>query len=261
MKNYDDEFEFENKNQNNGKQNLLLSIAGLIVIIAIVAGATYAAFNVTLTGTKINTIKTGKVTMTYTERNGINITDAAPLTDEEGKKLYGTNNTFNFNVGITINGSTTINYEITAEKDDTVMTSALTETCETVWAKATPTAEEVASCTLIRDSEIKLYLVKKDDEATNSYTDSNGDLPSGVEQVLAPSHFVTGANNTLGNSQYGGGSDEMVLYRGSFASSNSNTQYTNTHYFELRMWVDDTVYEIDGIERRYAVKVNVYGSN
>ena len=257
MKDYDNEIESENKNKDSGKRNLLLTILGLIVITAILAGTTYAAFNVGITGSKINIIKTGQVTMSYVERNGINITDTAPLNDD-GKKLYSADHTFNFNVGISVKGETTVNYEITAEKDDTVMTSALTSTCESVWGKENPTATEIASCPLIRDSEIRLYLVKKDAEATNSYTDSNGNLPNGVEQVLAPTAFVTGTSNTLGNSQYGGESDEMVLYRGTLSSSNNKT--TDTHYFELRMWVNDNVYRIDGTERRYAIKVNVYGS-
>ena len=57
--------------------------------------------------------------MSYTEpTNGINLTNALPITDTAGKALKGDNNTFDFTVGATISGTTEINYVITAVKGD-----------------------------------------------------------------------------------------------------------------------------------------------
>ena len=82
-------------------------------------GISFAAFTYAKTGTTTNTITTGTITMGYTEpTNGINLTDALPITDTAGKALSGDNNTFDFTVTATIAGTTTINYAITAVKGD-----------------------------------------------------------------------------------------------------------------------------------------------
>ena len=75
--------------------------------------------------------------MSYSEpTNGINLTDALPITDTAGKALTGKNNTFDFTVAATVSGSTTINYAITAVKGD--------------------------GCT-VADSGVKVYLTDQED--------------------------------------------------------------------------------------------------
>lgn len=108
-----------NENSSNSSKQILISILGVAILIVAVVGISFAAFTYAKTGTTTNTITTGTITMGYTEpENGINLTDALPITDAAGKALTGNNNTFDFTVAATISGSTTINYAITAVKGD-----------------------------------------------------------------------------------------------------------------------------------------------
>lgn len=108
-----------NENSSNSSKQILISILGVAILIVAVVGISFAAFTYAGTGNTTNTITTGTITMSYTEpTNGINLTDALPITDTAGKALTGNNNTFDFTVAATISGSTTINYAITAVKGD-----------------------------------------------------------------------------------------------------------------------------------------------
>lgn len=106
-------------NNNNSSKQILLSVLGVAILVVAVVGISFAAFSYSKTGEVSNTITTGTITMGYTEpANGINLTDALPITDAAGKALSGDNNTFDFTVTATIAGTTTINYAITAVKGD-----------------------------------------------------------------------------------------------------------------------------------------------
>ena len=104
-------------NENSSKQ-ILLSVLGVAILVVAVVGISFAAFSYSKTGEVSNTITTGTITMSYSEpTNGINLTDALPITDDAGKALKGDNNTFDFTVNATIAGNTNISYAITAVKD------------------------------------------------------------------------------------------------------------------------------------------------
>ena len=102
---------------NNSKQ-VLLSVLGVAILIVAVVGVSFAAFSYSQAGEKVNTITTGTITMSYSEdTNGINLTNALPMSDTAGKALQGDGNAFDFTVSATITGTTTINYAITASKE------------------------------------------------------------------------------------------------------------------------------------------------
>ena len=124
-------------NNTNSSKQVLVSILGVAILIVAVVGISFAAFSYSKTGTVANTITTGTITMSYSEpTNGINLTNALPITDTAGKALTGNNNTFDFTVAATVSGSTTINYAITAVKGD--------------------------ECT-VADSGVKVYLTDQED--------------------------------------------------------------------------------------------------
>lgn len=103
-------------NNNISSKQIIISILGVIILIVAVIGISFAAFTYSQAGTKVNTITIGKITMNYTEAtNGITLNDALPMTDDTGKTLTGSGNTFDFTVNANIQGSgtTTINYLIT----------------------------------------------------------------------------------------------------------------------------------------------------
>ncbi len=85
------------------------------MVIAII-GISYAAFNYSGLGTKVNTITTGAIKMTYTEDdNIISMSGALPTTDATGKVRLNDGEYFDFTVSSEISGNTNINYEISAK--------------------------------------------------------------------------------------------------------------------------------------------------
>ena len=101
------------------RQILLSSLAILILIIAVI-GISYAVWSQTFKGQKENTITTGKISFSYTESetNNIKIENALPISDEQGKKLNGNTEVFDF----TVSNDSTINVKydviVTPYKND-----------------------------------------------------------------------------------------------------------------------------------------------
>ncbi len=92
-------------------------IIGILVVLLLVltVGVSYAAFNFSGLGSKVNTITTGAISMTYEEtENVISLDKALPTTDKTGKTL---DDYFEFTVSGNITGDTNINYEISAKAE------------------------------------------------------------------------------------------------------------------------------------------------
>ena len=97
------------------KENIVIIVALIIMVIAII-GVSYAAFNYSGLGTKVNTITTGAIKMTYTEDdNIISMSGALPTTDKTGKVRLNPGEYFDFTVSSEITGNVNINYEISAK--------------------------------------------------------------------------------------------------------------------------------------------------
>ena len=107
----------------NKKKNLVLSIIGLIGLIVVTIGITYAVFTYTKLGTTDNTVTSGTLKFLYTEntgvKTGIKLTNALPISDIQGKALDGDNNVFDFSIEATNTGTETIPYEVTLRKKST----------------------------------------------------------------------------------------------------------------------------------------------
>ena len=100
------------------KENIFIGVLLLIMVIAVV-GASYAAFNYSKEGTKLNSITTGSITMSYTEdTNGLSLSGALPTTDKTGMVRLTLGEYFDFTVSSKIVGDVNINYEISAKKED-----------------------------------------------------------------------------------------------------------------------------------------------
>ena len=98
----------------NKKEIVIIGLI-LLMIIALI-GVSYAAFSYSKTGTKLNSITTGSITMTYEETdNTISLSGALPTTDETGKVRLTEGEYFDFTVSSKIAGDVNINYEISAK--------------------------------------------------------------------------------------------------------------------------------------------------
>ena len=110
-------------NKKDKKKVLILSIIGLIGLVIVTIGITYAIFTYTKLGTTDNTITTGTLKFLYTEntgvKTGIKLTNALPISDTQGKVLDGDNNVFDFSIEATNTGTEAIPYEVTLRKKST----------------------------------------------------------------------------------------------------------------------------------------------
>ena len=70
------------------KRNKIMMIILLVVLIIVIIALSYAAFRFSITGSE-NVITLGKLELTLTEGDTINLEDTYPLTDAEGLALDG----------------------------------------------------------------------------------------------------------------------------------------------------------------------------
>lgn len=246
--------EKHNNNDNNTSKQVLLSVLGVAILIVAVVGISFAAFTYSKAGATENTITTGSVTMSYDEgANGIRIENAVPMTDAQGVAIAAeTNNVFDFTVKATIAGKTAIDYEVVAVKanvDDATKTAALDAAKTAGTVSATDTRG-----IFVPDENIRLYLEKSDTGATGSYTAAW--TADGTGKYGKAWSAIDEANAT-GTTAVGSPNSSMLLVSGTFDATTAGT-ITRTDYYRLRMWVD-SAYEMDGFQRSYTVKVNVYG--
>ena len=105
--------------KNRGKQ-IVITVLAIVSLIVITVAVSYSFFTYTREGTTENVIKSGSITFLYTEVSkvgkGIELSDAYPISDEEGKMQTGEGKVFDFKVTSTTSSSTSIPYEVTARK-------------------------------------------------------------------------------------------------------------------------------------------------
>ena len=105
--------------KNKGKQ-IVITVLAIVSLIVITVAVSYSFFTYTREGTTENVIKSGSITFLYTEVSkvgrGIELSDAYPISDEEGKMQTGEGKVFDFKVTSTTSSSTSIPYEVTARK-------------------------------------------------------------------------------------------------------------------------------------------------
>ena len=164
--------------KNRGKQ-IVITVLAIVSLIVITVGVSYSFFTYTREGTTENVIKSGSITFLYTEVSkvgrGIELSDAYPISDEEGKMQTGEGKVFDFKVTSTTSSSTSIPYEVTARK------------------KADSTLDEEA---------VKVYLTEVDGEEKGILLDKYSNLeqtsvnvPSGTVEKTIYTGIVP-ANNS-----------------------------------------------------------------
>ncbi len=207
----------------------LLSIAFLIVV---VLGATYAAFSYTGVGSADNTISTSKLTFEYIEdRNGINLVNAYPISDEVGKNLIQTNEDdgilsgyFDFTI------SSNIEYAFTNEDEEVPVQDPVHYE---IYAKDITdeviASESEQSLEKLDGQYVKVYLTSGDSEESLMGDEDTVPTWSSLE------------DSTEENSK--------TIYKGSFEENGSQN-------FRLRMWVAQN-YTDGSAHRTFAVKVGV----
>ena len=139
------------------KQGIVITSVLLVCLILVVIGVSFAFFTYSRQGSKENTITTGSLTFVYDEKkaegNGISLSNAFPMSDEEGKQLSGSNNVFDFQVLASTKGES-IAYEVIGKKDDS---STLPENVTKIYLTTLSGSEETEVATTVRDGVVTTY--------------------------------------------------------------------------------------------------------
>ena len=173
--------------EEDNSRKVFLSVLGVAILVVAVIGVSFALYSTSSTG-KVNSISTGTITMSYTEpSNGINLTNALPISDAEGKSLKGEGNVFTFTVSATASGTVTVPYEINITKDSSTtladgavavyLTKGTTTETEVVAKKLMSQVVTTANKSTYRTDSYKLYSTNvvyqngtvKTGEATTTY--------------------------------------------------------------------------------------------
>lgn len=98
-------------------QGILLSVIGILSVMLVTVGITFAVFTYTKQGTTENTITAGTIEFLYTENTGvgagINITNALPVSNDVGKAYSTEGYVFDFKITGKNSGTQVIPYEVT----------------------------------------------------------------------------------------------------------------------------------------------------
>lgn len=104
----------------NSQKKMLLSVLGVAILVVAVIGISFAAYSATFDYGNANSIKTGTIMVSYTEpSNAINLENAMPMDDKDGKALTGAGKTFDFSVSTQATNALTVPYTISLTKVDT----------------------------------------------------------------------------------------------------------------------------------------------
>lgn len=92
------------------KKTLLFSILGVILLLVVVIGVSYAMYTFSAQGSKVNQITTGTISVSYEEDSQVTLTNAYPSTDATGSAVTGHDLVFTVTGSIT--GSTSVKYDL-----------------------------------------------------------------------------------------------------------------------------------------------------
>jgi len=197
---------------------MLLSVLGVAILVVAVIGISFAAYS-TVFDSQANTVTTGTVMVSYDESgSAINVTDAMPMTDENGAAQTGSG-VFNFSVSTHADNTLTVPYTISLTK--------VTNDCT-----GTNTPEGCYSS--MADNQVKALLLK-DGTAVNETT-ATGTLISAL----------TAASR----------SGAKVLHSDSDSFSGTNQSSITTPY-TLKLWIAHDINYTAVQGKEYHAKVNV----
>lgn len=104
--------------KNKNKKKFLIALLIVVGVIGITVGASYAFFTYAKGGTTENSIQSGTITFHYQEvsgiGNGISLSNALPIADEQGKSQNEEGKVFDFRITSKTPKKIAVPYEITA---------------------------------------------------------------------------------------------------------------------------------------------------
>ena len=136
---------------------MILIGSSLMALLFVTVGVTYAFYIYRGQGQKENMVKTGNLSFVYDEQraegNQVTLTNAFPMTDDQGKVQTGENNVFEFQITATTKGAP-ISYEIYLTKEES---STLSEQVVKTYLTKVTDNSETAVVDTRNQREINLY--------------------------------------------------------------------------------------------------------
>ena len=227
------------------KKKGLIALVAMLGIVLITAGATYAWFSYSKSGTKGNTISSGSITFHYQEgAQGLSLNDAMPMTDAQGKAQ---NTYFDFNITSKTTSTVEIPYDITVRRSgtgtnmDNVVKVYLTKVDNGV---ETP-VELIVGRDVAKVSELNTYLndVLNIDATKNEKKLSGQKVPSGSSNYNQAYRLRMWISD-----------DANFALVPAHCSDNSNK--TENECVSPAEWIEE---EYPYNNKTYTLKVNVYG--
>ena len=182
---------------------ILLSILGVISLILITVGVSFAFFTYEKQVAIENKLNDGKIYLIYSKNlysdRGLSITNITPVDDSLGKNFNSDKYVFDFRIVGNSKGNPEIPYEITLRKDIT---------------------------SLLEENNVKVYLteIEGEQEVESELTVSSGNVKT--FNVLNQTDVIS-ANDEI----------EKTIYQGTIPADTSNYEKN----FRLRIWVSDKV--------------------
>ena len=239
------------ENKKKKKTGLLLSILGVVSLVLITAGVTYAFFSYAKEGKTVNRITTGTIEFTYNEidnnSNGISISNALPMEDADGMVL----------------GGDTQSHETLANNRNVFLFTITSKTPTNANIPYIVTARKQAGSDL-SEGQIKLYLTASQNDGTNNTVVSSAVQTFAqlrTSKPLSGNSTVFAAYNTANPSNtWTANADEVVLYEGTVPAAQAN-EYKNS--FVLRMWLNGNANEgsVDYSPYEFVKKTSVAAAN
>ena len=223
---------------NNKRKEIIIVGVLLLLLIGLIVGVSYAAFQYGKTGTKLNNITTGSITMSYEETdNTISLSGALPTTDKTGTVRLNPGEYFDFSVSSEIVGDVNINYEISAKKEDgntidgeyiKLYLTRLTDDGEEALMVPETYNEESTSNTYTGrpENEMSLYT-----SSMNSSEDNNYRLRMYVDESYNPQGDGGGLTFSLRINVYGKAGDKYVPETTETILANNEVQEETTNMF------------------------------
>ncbi len=206
------------------KKVWIFSILGIISILIVTLGITYAFFNYAKEGMTDNSITTGKITFLYEEidkqKAGISLENAFPISDEVGRQQEGNGKVFHFTIKSDTISNMSIPYVVTARVKDT---------------------------STLDPSAVKLYL-----------TELEGDTEKPLTEKIF-SRLRTATQPTIPE-----GTVEKVIYKGEVPENTANYQKNFCLRMWIDESIDFSPVEKDGEiiypynDKTFTITVNVY---
>lgn len=106
--------------QKKSRKQVIISLVFVFLLIGAVVGISYAVWSRTFRGEKDNSLTAASVSFSYTESNtnNISLTDTLPISDNNGKKLSGDKETFDFTVSGNYGQTGNVLYDVYATPYD-----------------------------------------------------------------------------------------------------------------------------------------------